>query len=348
MSERVNWRRALQAFGFLVGIGLLVWCVSVALSEKNREQFDRLMDASAWQVTVLLACSAGTMILNGLIFWVLLWPVERTNVLYMSAVNGLATLISYAPFKIALAFRVLVHRRIDKVPVLTIGAWFAAIAVVTVAVVGPAIGASFAVRGGSAAWWAMWIGGSIALTAASIAIASAFQGQAGWEKLKKLLAGVGLGAIVRWLGTEHGLKIHAGVDMIAHRRATSAASGLRVADILVQAVRIRVAAEILGVELDWGGSMVIASTYFLIGILSPIGMLGTREAGSAGMAALAGVHGPAGAESILLVSLLVSASEAIVNLAGGGLGAGYLRVDKWLLGRNGRETQIKPIEENEA
>lgn len=342
MSERINWRRLLQGIGFLVGIGLLVWCVSVALSEKNREQFDRLMDASAWQVAVLLGCSAATMILNGLIFWSLLWPVKRTGVLYMSAVNGLATLVSYAPFKIALALRVLIHQRVDRVPILTIGAWFAAIAVVTVAVVGPAIGASFAFEGGTLWWWLAWIGGSAVCTALSISLASAFSGEAGWDKLKNLLTGVGLGAIVRWLGTEHGLKIHAGVDMIAHRRATSAAGALRVADILVQAVRIRIAAEILGVELGWGSSMVIASTYFLIGILSPIGMLGTREAGSAGMAALAGVSGPAGAESVLLVSLLVSASEAIVNLAGGGLGAGYLRVDKWLLGRMGKSPNNRP------
>lgn len=335
MRGRINWRRVLQALGFLVGLGLLVWCVSVALSEENREQLQRLLDASVWQVSLLLGCSAVTMVLNGLIFWVVLWPVKRTSVLSMSAVNGAATLLSYAPFKIALAFRVLVHRHIDKVPLLTLGAWFGAISVLTVAVVGPALGASFAADGGTAAWWGAWIGGSVLCIAASIAIASAFAGDRGWARLESMLAGVGLGFFVRRLGTEHGRKIHAGVDMIAHPRASAAAGGLRIADILTQAVRVRVAAEILGLELDWGAAMVIASTYFLIGVLSPIGMLGPREAGAAGVASLAGVSGEAGAESIMLVSVLISATEAVVNLAGGGLGAAYLRVDRWLLNRSG-------------
>lgn len=336
MSGKTPWRRIAQGIGFLIGIGLLVWCISVALSEQNREQLHRLLDASFWQVSLLFACSAGTMLFNGLIFWVVLYPVKRTGVVYMSAVNGAATLLSYTPFKLALAFRVLVHQRIDKVPVLTIGAWFAAIGVLAVAVVTPAVVASLAFKGkgGSLEWWGAWVGGSVLCTGAVIGLASIFSGDAGWERFKGLLAGLRLGILVRWLNTEHGRRVHAGVDMVAHARASSAAGGFRIADILVQAVRVRVAAEVLGLEMDWGAAFVIASSYFVIGILSPIGLLGPREAGAAGVASLAGMSGTQGAESILLVSVLVSATEAIVNLAGGGLGAAYLRVDRWLFNRS--------------
>ncbi len=331
MSQRRPWRRAAQGVGFLIGLGLLGWCVSVALSEQNREQLSRLLDASAWQVGLLLACSVSTLLLNGLIFWVVLLPVKRTGVVYMSSVNGAATLLSYAPFKIALAFRVLVHQRIDRVPLLTIGAWFAAIGMLTATVLVPAIGASFIFDGGTALWWGAWIGGAALLTGLAIGVASIFAGDRGWARLIGLMGKVGLGFLVRWLGTEHGRKIHAGVDMLAHSRSSSAAGSLRVLDILVQAVRVLVAAEILGIELGWGAAMVIASTYFMIGMLSPIGMLGPRESGIAGVAALAGLSGEAGAESILLVGMLISATEAFVNLAGGGLGAAYLRIDRWLL-----------------
>ncbi len=334
MKTSTGWRRVAQGVGFIIGLGLLVWCISVALSEKNREQLLQLLDASVWQVSLLLACSAGTMMFNGLIFWVVLYPVKRTSVLHMSAVNGAATLLSYTPFKLALAFRVLVHQRIDKVPVLTIGAWFAAIGVLAVAVVAPAVVASLAFGGGTPAWWGAWVGGAVVCTALCIGLAAIFSGDTGWVRLKRMLTATRLGLIVRWLDTEHGRRVHAGVDMIAHARASSAAGGFRIADILVQAVRVRVAAEILGLEMDWGAAMVIASSYFVIGILSPIGMLGPREAGAAGVASIAGMSGAEGAESIMLVSVLVSATEAIVNLAGGGLGAAYLRIDRWLFNRS--------------
>lgn len=331
MSRRRSWRRVAQGVGFLIGLGLLGWCVSVALSEQNREQLTRLLDASAWQVVLLLACSVGTLVFNGLIFWVTLLPIKRTGVVYILSVNSVVTLLSYAPFKIALAFRVLVHHRIDRVPLLTIGAWFTVIGVLTATVLVPAIGASLIFEGGTALWWGAWIGGAALLTGLSIAVARIFAGDRGWERLIGLMGKVGLGFLVRWLGTEHGRKIHAGVDMLAHTRASSVAGVFRVMDILVQAVRVLVAAEILGIEMGWGAAMVIASTYYLIGMLSPIGMLGPRESGIAGVAALAGMSGAGGAESILLVGVLISATEAFVNLAGGGLGAAYLRVDRWLL-----------------
>lgn len=342
MSKRVGWARVAQGLGFLVGLGLLGWCISIVLKPDNREQLSHLLEASALDVAILFACSVGTLVFNGLIFWVVLWPVKRTGAVYVSAVNAVATLISYAPFKIAVAFRVLVHNRIDHVPVLTIGAWFAAIAVLALTVLMPAMGASLLIPDQGLLWWAAWIGGSIVCTVGAVALAGFFAGDRGWERLTGLMQSVGLGFVVRSLGGEHGRRMHAGVDMIAHRRASAAAALLRVADILVQAIRVWIAAKILHVDLAWGPCMVIASTYFLIGIISPIGMLGPRESGSAAVATLAGISAADGATNIVTISLLISASEALVYLAGGGLGAAYLRVDRWLLKQSGDTSPASP------
>lgn len=333
MSRSVGWGRIAQGVGFLLGLGLLAWCVSIVLSPDNREQLSHLLDASALDVAILLACSAATLILNGLIFWIVLWPVKHTSVLHISAVNAVATLISYAPFKIAVAFRVLVHNRIDGVPILTIGAWFAAIAVLAVTVLFPAAAASVWLDSRSASWWIAWIGGAIVCTALVVALASAFAGDPGWHRLMRMIRAVGLGFAIRWLGTEHGRRLHAGIDMLAHVRASAAAGACRVADILVQAVRVWIAARILHVDLDWGASMVIASTYFLIAMISPIGMLGPREFISVSVATMAGISAEEGTETIMTIVLFISASEALVYLAGGGIGAAYLRIDRWLLGR---------------
>ncbi|GAB4385548.1 MAG: hypothetical protein Kow0022_11840 [Phycisphaerales bacterium] len=334
MKERTSWARVLQGAGFVLGLGLLGWCISIVFKPDNREQLSHLLDASALDVAVLFACSVGTLVFNGLIFWIVLWPVRRTGPVYVSAVNAVATLISYAPFKIAVAFRVLVYHRIDRIPILTIGAWFAAIAVLALTVLLPALFASLMLPGHGPAWWIAWIAGTLVCTACVVASAKLLAGDRGWERFQRLMQRLGLGFVVRLLGSEHGRRLHAGVDMLAHWRASAAAALLRVADVLVQAVRVWVAAQILHVNLDWGPCMVIASTYFLIGIISPIGMLGPRESGSAAVATLAGISAPDAAAQIVTISLLISASEGLVNLAGGGLGAACLRIDRWLLKRS--------------
>lgn len=332
--SKPDWRRAGQGVGFLLGLALMGWCIAIALSPDNREQLGHLLDATPAQVAILLGCSLGTLLFNGWIFWVVLLPVKRTGLWYMSAVNAVATLISYAPFKISMAFRVLVHNRVDRLPVLTIGAWMAAIAVLALTVLLPALLASMWTADQGLLWWALWLGGSALFTGTAVLLARAFAGEHGWKRLAALCSAVALGR--NMISGEHGRRIHAGINMIAHWRASAAAALLRVGDVFVQGVRVWVAAQILHVDLGWGPCMVIASTYFLIGALSPIGMLGSREGGSTAVATLAGITSPDSAAGVLTVSLLITASEALVNLAGGGIGAIFLRVDRWLLSRVSR------------
>jgi len=43
-EKRSGVRIAVQVVGFLVGIGLLGWCVRLALSDENREALSKLAD----------------------------------------------------------------------------------------------------------------------------------------------------------------------------------------------------------------------------------------------------------------------------------------------------------------
>jgi hypothetical protein len=111
-------RLCVQALGFVLALVLLGWCIRAALSEENREQLERLGNASAGQVLLLLGLSAATLLLNGLLFWVTLRPVQRVPVVDHLATNALATFLALLPFKLGTLVRVAINTQ----PVLCIAA----------------------------------------------------------------------------------------------------------------------------------------------------------------------------------------------------------------------------------
>ena len=68
------FRTTLQVLGFLIGIALLWWCAGRALAPENREQIDRVANLSPARFALLALLSAGTIALNGLIFWITIRP----------------------------------------------------------------------------------------------------------------------------------------------------------------------------------------------------------------------------------------------------------------------------------
>src|SRR5205823_14123082 len=70
---------------------------------------------------------------------------------------------------------------------------------------------------------------------------------------------------------------HAGFAMLAHPWALLLGMTLRTSDLLVQAARFALAAKVVGVEMTWEGAILIATAFFVIGVMSPAGNLGTRE-----------------------------------------------------------------------
>jgi hypothetical protein len=320
-------RISLQLAGFAICVGLLWWVVRGVLAPGNRTQLERLADAPAWKVAVLLLLAVGTIVINGGIFQVALSPVRRLKTVDIQSVNAIAALLALLPFKLSMVFRVVVHNRRDRLPLLTIAAWFVAIAATMAIAVLPALAASLWRGTVDALWWAAALGGIALLTAAVIFGAKLFGDGPGWAFLERFLRALPLPLAV--IGTSDGARlgilprIHEGLRMLAHPGAVFASVGLRMADATVYALRFLVAASILGVALPPDKAVIAGTAFFLIGAAAPTGQLGAREAGTAGVLATL-MHG-VDLDQFKLVVLLVSATEATTLLFLAMAGAAWLR-----------------------
>lgn len=302
-------RLVVQVVGILLSVALLAWCVSIAFGPQNRERLMQLRQAPVGTVVTLFALSAASLLLTGASFWLTLWPARRLPLARVEAVNAVASFLGYLPFKLSLISRVVLHHRRDGLPLLTAGAWLVAQAVLALGVILPLAAAGI---------WRGRIDGVYAVAAllllgisygAIVTIARWQSGPAGLSRLQRW--GGRLGFVGRLLRSPNFAKVHAGFDMLAHPASVAAAMSVRALDIGAQAGRFVVAAQALNVPLSWDAALLSASTFFLLGVLSPAGAVGSREGGTTGLAALLSLPG-APAETIAVVSVLVSASEIIV------------------------------------
>jgi hypothetical protein len=317
-------RTLAQAAIALIGVGLLVWAVMLALSTENREKLAALRHAPAGAIALLLALSLATQALNGLIFWVMLLPVRRLRAADVLATNAICTMLAYVPAKTGAIVRVLIHNRRDRVPLLTIGAWFAAIALVMAVAFTPPVLASLALKRLDAAWVAATLAGEAVLAGALVLAARAFRGDRGVRRLAAVVRALRLHAVDRILRSRLWANLHTGFDMLAHPGTVGATLGLRLADVAIQALRFLLAARILEIALPIHAAIVIALAYFVIGIVAPF-MVGLREMGVIGLAAAmlpAVGHDNA---AFAPVPLLVTATESLVFLAAAAAGLAWLR-----------------------
>ncbi|GIK20094.1 MAG: hypothetical protein AMXMBFR77_21920 [Phycisphaerales bacterium] len=326
-GRRPVLRFALQIVGFVGGLALLGWCVRAALSPENREQLARLGDAPAWSVAVLLGLSAASVALNGLAFWSALLPARRLHASDVIATNALATFLNYLPFKLSAISRVVIHNRRDRVPLLTIGGWFGAVLGVMAASLVPLVAASLWRQTVDAAWWAVALLGPIAAGGGLVALARPFADERGLARLHVILDPLAVGPLRRALRSERFAQLHAGVTMLADPRAVAIGVSVRLADVAVQTARFVLAASILGVALPWDHAALVASSYFLISVVSPFGMLGTREAGTVWLAAALGLVGASDATThpLVVVTLFITGTESVVLLASAALAVLWLR-----------------------
>lgn len=317
-------RTGVQLLGFLLGLALLGWCAQLALSPDNREQLDRLAGAGAGPVLAMVGLSAVSLVLNGLSFWVAVRPVHRLRAMDVVAVNAMASFLAFLPFKIGLLLRVVIHRKRDGVPLLTIGAWFAGVALVLLVALAPLVAVSLW-RPAIDAVWVLAGASGIAVCAAALILASrVFAGERGLVRIHAIADRLPLaGRLTRTVAFGH---VHHGFAMTGDARAVAGGIAFRVADALVQSARLWIAGEVLGVELTLGSAVVLALGYFMVGMLSPFGMLGTREAGAAGIAVALGVGG----EVFAPTALLVGAVDAVTAIIGAAIGGVWLRPDRLL------------------
>lgn len=320
-------RLLVQVVGFAACLGLLWWVASAVLAPENRAQLERLREASPAQIAGLFILGLATVVINGAIFQCALAPVRRVRTLDLQSINAIAAVLALLPFKLSMIFRVVAHNRRDRLPVLTIAAWFGAVAATMAVSVGPALAASLWRGRIDSAWWATAIGGTIILAIVTIAGARLFSDGAGWAWFERTIRRLPLPRAVR--GTPDGStpgvlpRIHEGLRMLAHPHAVIGCVLLRIADAGIHTARFLVAAAILGVDLPADKAVIAGATFFLIGAAAPTGQVGAREAGTAGMLALLlkGVD----LDQFKLVVLLVSATEATVLLFAAAAGAAWLR-----------------------
>jgi len=313
-----------QIIGFLGSIGALGWAMSVALKEENREQLTKLSNATPAELIMLMGLATISVAFNGLLFWAVIRPVHTLRPTDVIATNAISTLLAYLPFKLSIVSRFVIHNRRDKIPVLTIGAWIVAVTMLMAAVFGPITLASLWQREINPTWWIVTLIGIVLCTVCGSLTAQRFAGDAGAQRLSKILG-------TRLTGHDAFEKIHSGFAMAGDLRAACTGNLFRVLDVLSFAMRFYVAAIVLDLPISGADSLLLGATYFLIGMASPFGMLGTREAGTIAIASAVGISAGAiaddgsGQAPIAIAVLFVTAIESVVNLACAAFGIAWLR-----------------------
>lgn len=323
-------KAAVQLLGFGIGIAMLIWCVRTVLSDDNRAQLEKLAQAKAWQILLLLGIAASSVVLNGVIFWAVLRPVRRLRVSDTVAVNGIGTFLGYLPFKISVIVRWLIHNRRDGVPSLMIGTWFLVVVGLMGVTVAPLGLALIKPSWAGAWWWVVVLLGVAASHFVAMHLARWVRGDAGLRRLHALRVPE------RWTQRAWFGRLHSGAEMAGDAHAVAISAAARVLDISGFALRFWIAATILGVPLTGEDAVLIGLAYFVIGVVSPFGTVGTREAGALAMAVGAGVAAAnEHRDGLLTAILLVSATDAISSIVGAGFGMAWLRADRLLLGKLG-------------
>lgn len=285
-------RRILQVVGFTLGVALLAWVVSIALSAENRATFDRLLDAPPQLAIALFALTLAAIIINGVVFHVVLLPIRRLPLLEIIAVNALSTFLSILPFKISVITRVVIHHRRDGLPLRDIIAWFATVSAGALAILAPLFLVSIWRAQLDALWIAGAILGTLAATAAALPLAHLAQGP---------------------LPILHRLSL--GADrIVSNPKVLFSQYALRLLDIATVAARFWVVARIVGLDLPPDRAVLLGSTYFLIAVISPVSALGFSEMGAVIVARLSGLDAPAVAVVALAVTLANVATAGVLSI----------------------------------
>lgn len=318
-------RLFVQVGGVLVALGLLAWCLSLALREENRGALERLRDAPGEWLVTLVALSLASLALNGLGFTLTLRRVARVRALDVQATNAVATALGYLPFKLSMIARVVYHHRRDGVPLMTIGGWLGANAALILIVLLPLAGAGVWRAGLDGPYVAAAAGGISLLAGAAYAFARLFGGPAGLDRLRALARRLGIGLADRLMARPSFRNLHAGLGILGHAPTVACVLGVRLADILVQSLRFVVVGRALEMPLPAEKAVLAASTFFLTGAASPAGSLGAREGVTTGVGALVQIPGVP-YDALSVITLAVSAAEIVVYVPVAALAFLYLRL----------------------
>jgi hypothetical protein len=276
-------RLIVEALGFLVGLALLIWCISEAVKGGD---WDRVLHADPFLIAGLMLCTIVSLLANGAIFWLTVQPISPLRLRDMVLLNLVTSVLNYAPIRAGLIARIAYHLRVDRLTLVQIGAWLAAVGITLAATIGAVVAATL-LRPELDWLWAL-------LLAATLAA-----------------GGLLLGAVSRRPVVS---RLTRGMEqMLARPACLWGAIGLRLIDVAAFAGRMACAVAILDLPLDARQSLLLAMATIVL-TLFPLGRVGYREAGVALAASFIGMGGEEFDAARSQLALVESAGEAMVAI----------------------------------
>ena len=288
----------LQLIGFGLGILFIIWCFRRAFSGDGFASVaEHVRAAPTWLIVAALLSTLVSVVANGLIFWCTIQPVRPLRLVDVQAVNLLASLLNYAPFRIGLVARIAFHWRVDRIGPALMTAWLiTALLSLCVAFVAVALAMPLAPRIG--------LPGVFLVITATCIVAT-------WLVRK----GVAIESIRARLRGAHA--------MLGEVRSFGLAVALRVVDIVAFTARMTCVAAILNSPLTVGQAAMLGLAAFAL-TMNPIGRFGFREAGVAWLASnvFKGTLSEQDlGQAFAQLALVDSAAEAAVTIPLGALAA---------------------------
>ena len=286
-----------QSLGFVVGLALLIWCITIAVKGGEGEGISgwaRIREANILLVVGLIGCTLISLFVNGIIFWLVILPVKNLGLWRMEWLNLVTGVLNYAPIRAGLLARIAYNLRVDRLTLLQLGGWFLALAFTMALTLSACILATIVWR----SFDLVWIG--------------------------IVLGQIVLGGLLMWAVMGHPLIIRHGKGMDQMLRKPAClwgAIGLRLLDIAAFVGRMACAAAILGLSLPFADVMLLGFAAIALS-LNPLGRIGFREAAVAFVASrliapdLGGAHLET---SMAQLALVESAGEAIITIPLGSL-----------------------------
>lgn len=304
----------IQLLGFAVGLALLIWCIVGAAGQGD---WSAVANADPLLVLGLMGCTIVSLACNGATFWLVIRPIQKLRLRDMELLNLTAAVLNYAPIRAGLIARVAYNMRVDRLPLLVIGGWLAAIAYTMLLALGSVVVATLLKQTYDWSWW-LW---TIAIIAQllvggllTIALINFAQSMLPGDLLNKL-----------------GKGMH---NMLRQPAVLWGALGVRLIDIAAYFGRMTCAAAILGLDTKLTGSQIalLAITAMVMSLI-PLGRVGYREAGVALVAPF--LVGMSDIDtSLKQLALVESAGEAIVAIPLGALSLFWYRRRWKNAGRN--------------
>lgn len=304
------WRWVMYAFALL----LLAVCVYLAFEGARGEDgvsgWDRLREA-AWQdVATMLGLVVGSVVINGWLFWLMLKPFEPDPQHYrpltgreMVGLIAASSLLNYLPMRAGMIGRAAYLKKLHGIDYRLSALMLFIVAGLTMYVFGLLAGATLWRQQIDAVW--------LASVATAIAVAAVVGVPVMRWKLRVLP-----GISVAWFDHHRG----PAVGLLA------AVMTARVADVLMLAGRLYIAAKIFGTPIEAPAAVVMATGGMLITLATPLpNGLGLRE-GIYGLFAAVGVAGEAMPDGPMgvAIGLIDRAVEAVIFIALGVLAIWYL------------------------